>query len=895
MGTFIGKGRYSKRLGTRISSIYHYLVSDLWQRGLTESANTELKALVCTTEQMDDLASIGLLDSATLISTPTVYNEGWLKSVKNNVSPSDVVVNGDFATDSDWTKQADWTISGGKANCSTTGTDHIYQDAGLVVGKTYRITYDVTDYTSGQIRVEAAVSSNQGIYRTGVGTYSEDFTITSATLNRPLFRNSASGFVGSIDNVIVKDISTDLAWTRASDATRINAEGNLETVPYNLVGYSEEFDNGYWSKNSGVTVTPDFSTAPDGKMTAERYENTGSGSGVFRRFLFDSGGTYTLSFYVKSNTGTTQSVRLRASDFLYGSDLSVTTEWTRVDLIVVADGSNGAYGLYKDSLNTDLDILFWGAQLVKGSVAKPYFPTTDRLDVPRITYGNFDYITTYGDEDVVNGNFATDTDWAKDFEWTIAGGKATNDGGGFSIINTIGNVFTVGRTYKVSFDVSGMTTGSVTQPADGTNSSGADVTANGSYTTTYLKLPTGSLGCWIYALGGFDGSIDNVSVREVFEDTPVNGCPSTLLEPQRTNLFTYSNDFTNGVWTKTRSNITANDETSVWGVDNASAFIEDTSITTSHYLRNVTVTGLVATTVYTASMFVKANGRDDIRLYLIDSTISDGASARFNLSTGVASSLLASGTGTNIDSSIEYFGNGWYKISITTAMNNGKTQGGIQLSIYDNGSASYTGDGVSGIYISDFQLEAGAYPTMPIPTVASQVTRLRDKYSVENVYTNGLITASGGAWMIELENNVELTRDVNSSGLFLGSGTVGNVDSISIKALSGIKRLNIAYHISSGLTNLYQTTTDNCKLVINWNGTTLDVFENGVKVVAGEAFTFTAFKYFISDARNVPYYIKQNILYPAPLTEEQALSLSSLYSSYTEMALDLNFNLILDA
>jgi hypothetical protein len=41
---------------------------------------------------------------------------------------------------------------------------------------------------------------------------------------------------------------------------------------------------------------------------------------------------------------------------------------------VTANGTNG--------------VLVWGAQLNIGSTAKPYFPTTDRLNVPRLTYQN---------------------------------------------------------------------------------------------------------------------------------------------------------------------------------------------------------------------------------------------------------------------------------------------------------------------------------------------------------------------------------------------------------------------------------------------------------------------------------------------------------------------------
>ena len=38
-----------------------------------------------------------------------------------------VIVNGDFATDSDWNKGTGWTISGGSANCdgSQTGVDKL--------------------------------------------------------------------------------------------------------------------------------------------------------------------------------------------------------------------------------------------------------------------------------------------------------------------------------------------------------------------------------------------------------------------------------------------------------------------------------------------------------------------------------------------------------------------------------------------------------------------------------------------------------------------------------------------------------------------------------------------------------------------------------------------------
>jgi hypothetical protein len=53
---------------------------------------------------------------------------------------------------------------------------------------------------------------------------------------------------GKLYSVIPSDGSGDFTFTRATTATRVNSDGLVELVPYNLFRRSEEFDNGYWTK-----------------------------------------------------------------------------------------------------------------------------------------------------------------------------------------------------------------------------------------------------------------------------------------------------------------------------------------------------------------------------------------------------------------------------------------------------------------------------------------------------------------------------------------------------------------------------------------------------------------------------------------------------------------------
>jgi hypothetical protein len=179
------------------------------------------------------------------------------------------------------------------------------------------------------------------------------------------------------------------------------------------------------------------------------------------------------------------------------------------------------------------------------------------------------------------------------------------------------------------------------------------------------------------------------------------------------------------------------------------------------------------------------------------------------------------------------------------------------------------------IRIAAPQLEKGAYPTSYIPTTTTALTRNADLISRDNIYTNGLITAVGGTWFIELDNNLSLIRD-SSVGIFLDS-SVGFINGFVIRnTVSTSQRLSIQIWQSNILTNIYNTLTDKLKIAIKWNGTNANVYVNGVLRINNVSFTPTVMEFISASAQDVPKYIKSMMLFPTPLTDTECINLTTL-------------------
>lgn len=628
-------------------------------------------------------------------------------------------------------------------------------------------------------------------------------------------------------SVIPSNGAGDLDFVRGCDATRINPQALVENTPWNLINYSEVFNNSYWSKTSGTTVTADNTIAPNGTMTADKISFSAYGHELFNPVQYGVTGVFTHTFYAKGTPGQI----FNFYDGVGDTAIILTSDWVRYTITRTYANQTlimnfNSYGTWSAS-----NFYLWGAQVNIGSIAKPYFPTTDRLNVPRLTYS----------PTLIERQSTNLLVWSEEFT-SARGWTASNAGGSTSVVTAnygvapngtttadriqldlnggpyadwlIGqNILTVGQTYTYSIYLKSLTTNCSLYFLGGVGSNilksittdwvRYDYTFVASGTALYPRflLESGSSSsvdilAWGFQLetGSLTSYIRTTSTSVTRVASYNSGCPSLLLEKQSTNLEIYSEQIDNAAYTKATYGtgayqITPNYGISPDGTQNADR-IEIIKGTGGVEIFQRATLSLGAT--YTLSFWGKS--------------LSGTPSLYTNWCNGY--------------SNLVTFTNEWvrYNISFTAI---GVSGGFNLLSYITMPETSNTAD----ILIWGVQLEAGSYPTSYIPTTNATVTRLTDSYSKTGV--SSLIGQTQGT--IFADFNITGLESIYGTAISVNDGVVNNYIWLTIFANGNLRAELWNGSVQASITYSGGVVGGRYKMAFGYNTNDFVLYVNGTQ------------------------------------------------------------------
>ena len=347
----------------------------------------------------------------------------------------------------------------------------------------------------------------------------------------------------------------------------------------------------------------------------------------------------------------------------------------------------------------------------------------------------------------------------------------------------------------------------------------------------YSVLPSSGVGDFDFSRSGSATRINSQGLIETVGngvsrlnypmiDGVVSGCPHHILEPQRTNLIQYSEDFSNSAWNKDNTTITSNQVISPDGTLSADLLTANDGSHINAY------TGIPTSNnnYYSYSVFLKKGNTNIIQPYIFEVGIGFKTISTINFDNETATTTVG-----NI--SLEKYSNDWFKVSITLDLTSAY---GFTFGIFTESTL-----GIKTVYAWGAQLEQGSYSTSYIPTNGSTVTRSSET-------ANG----SGDAATFNSEQGVLMwegsTLDDSTSGsvrrLSLSNGT--NDNRIQILFSNTVGRIGVIaksgglFQIDTGF--LGYNTIDSNKIAVRYGSGVFKVYINGLSVFNDAGVSFSS-------------------------------------------------------
>jgi len=430
-------------------------------------------------------------------------------------------------------------------------------------------------------------------------------------------------------------------------------------------------------------------------------------------------------------------------------------------------------------------------------------------------------VALLGSELVTNGDFASDSDWNKTGTWSIESNYATASGNSTSQYIQQDFTITNGKTYLFTYEIIENTL----------NGNGSSLSGSGGFVSVSLSSVIGTHQVYItaddsgaaYALKiGVSGTattgtikLDNVSVKEAtIDNLPrvdyTDGTSSLLVEPQRTNELTQSNQF-DTTWIQSGTLTSGQD--GVGGSTNAWKF-ENPNATSSLYQTDTT------SGVQTLSAYFKKNSNYGVRFFAFGSV---NCWAYFDLNNGT---VVLTGNST---AKVESAGADWFRCSMTFD----QTTSSCRFYVTNNTSTQVVGN----ITLQYAQLEQGSYATSYIPTSGSTVTRNQETYTKTGI--SDKINSEEGVLFAEIsrtedESNYRLLGlDNGTSQNYIKIGFGNNNGNFWIRALvNGVTVINSDNAVSNNANQFY-------KIAVRYKSGDSVIYIDGVPVLTSST-TFSS-------------------------------------------------------